>query len=370
MPYQERAAIYKKIEVKRGCPLISYITSLRPNIEVQMASDAISEIAKQIQRIPKTSKEIDFLIISNGGDPIVSWRIISMLRERFKKVGVLLPYVAYSAATLLALGADEIIMHPFSNLGPVDPQLVYKKKSGDGNIVEQLRYGAEDIRNFMEFVSKDVGITDQEQKQKSFELLCKEVGSIPIGVAKRSTQLSLSMGEKLLSMHMDDLSKAKAIAEALSSSFFHHGYALNRLEAGKIGLPVVNPDEELENLLWKLWEDIEVEMECRKPFEPLEIVLNDAQATQLVGPVPIVNIPVNIPPQVQQQALQQILQQINVTYTNPINYELLLGTVESLLCRSELRIKGKINAVRMPDMNLAINNINVSQGWTFLDSVV
>jgi ClpP class serine protease len=51
----------------------------------------------------------------------VPWRLISLFREYAAKVAVLLPYRAYSAATLLALGADEIVMHPFAEMGPIDP---------------------------------------------------------------------------------------------------------------------------------------------------------------------------------------------------------------------------------------------------------
>jgi hypothetical protein len=366
MSYSDRIPLYSRIEGKRGRPLISYVTSLRHKASAQMAQDVISEIARILNRIDSNENAIDFLIVSNGGDPIVSGRIISMLRERFQKVGVLLPYVAYSAATLLALGADEIVMHKFSNLGPVDPQLNYKRKSPDGNSLEQVTCGSEDIKYFMEFVCKDVGITDQEQKQKSFELLCKEVGSIPIGVAKRSSQLSVSMGEKLLCMHMEDKNKAKTIAEALNSSFYHHGYALSRSEAEKIGLPIIIPDQELEELLWQVWESIESEMECRKPFNPIEIISNDSQANTIFGPVPMISVPANAPPQVQQQLINQALQQLNlITCINPIDYEILFAVLENTTCRSEMRVKGKLSVTRMADMNLAINDVKFPKGWTF-----
>ena len=97
MAYKERKILYKKIEDKRNRPLITYVTSIRPNLSSSMGGDAIAEIIEQINLIPEDKKEVDFMIISNGGDPIVSLRIISMLRERFEKVSVLLPYVAYSA---------------------------------------------------------------------------------------------------------------------------------------------------------------------------------------------------------------------------------------------------------------------------------
>jgi hypothetical protein len=92
--------IYRQIEEERGRPLITYATSSRPNAEGVIASDVIPEICRQILRIPSDKKVIDLLVVSRGGDPIVSWRIISLLRERFEKVNVLVPYEAYSAATL------------------------------------------------------------------------------------------------------------------------------------------------------------------------------------------------------------------------------------------------------------------------------
>jgi len=65
-----------------------------------MAGDSIDQIIAQIQKIPEDKKEIDFLIISNGGDPITALRIISILRERFNKISVLLPYDYFLLGTL------------------------------------------------------------------------------------------------------------------------------------------------------------------------------------------------------------------------------------------------------------------------------
>lgn|SRR5574337_694229 len=368
MSYTERVKLYQQIETIRQRPLIVYVTSSRQNASGQMASDIIPQFAKQLIEIPKGQDAIDLLIVSNGGDPIVSWRVISMVRERFKKVGALLPYAAYSAATLLALGADEIVMHPFSNLGPVDPQLTYQKRNPSqpaGQEVEVIQFGSEDLRNFLDFVRTDVGISDQEQLERAFELVCKDIGAIPIGVAKRSSQLALSMGEKLLSLHLGDSSQARAIAEALNRSFYHHGYPLGMNEAKKIGLPVVPPSEDLEQTLWQVWQDIEAEMECNKPFDAIEFILNNKEASQLIGPVPQIQLPANLPPEILQQALNNVLQQIGIVQVPPVDYSLFQATLESARCKSEFRTAGKINAVRLPDMNIAVNVVRVSSGWTF-----
>ena len=368
MSFDDRVMLYRKIEDLRKRPLVVYVTSSRQNASGQMASDVIPQLTKQLVAIPKDYEDIDLLIVSNGGDPIVSWRMISMIRETFKKVGFLLPYAAYSAATLLALGCDEIIMHPFSNLGPVDPQLTYRRRNPSnpaGQETEVIQFGSEDLRNLLDFVRTDVGISDQEQLERAFELVCNEIGSIPIGVAKRSSQLALSMGEKLLSMHLGDNSKARAIAEALNRSFYHHGYPLGMSEAKKIGLPVKTPPPEVEGLLWEIWQDLESEMACNEPFDPIELVMNDNDMLALIGSVHQISIPANLPPDILQQMYGSILQQIRVIAVPPVDYDLFQATLESARCKSEFHTKGKINAVRLPDMNIAVNITRVTSGWTF-----
>jgi len=370
MAYNSRSDLYKQIEAIRKRPMIAYITSTRQNASAQIASDVVPQLTKQLSCIPKETKEVDLLIVSDGGDPTVSWRIISLLRERCDKVGALLPFAAFSAATLIALGADEIVMHPFANLGPVDPQLTYRRRipaqPGQKETAEVVQFGSEDLRNYMEYVRNDVGISDQEQLARAFELVCKEVGSIPIGVAKRGSQLALSMGEQLLSLHMQDSSKAKAIAETLNKSFYHHGYPLGRKEVEKIGLPLSAPNEALEELLWAVWEDIELEMECNTIFDPLQVVLSDPAIAALLGPVAQVQIPANLPAAVAQAAYQQVLQQVNVVQVNPVDYSMFQATVESPRCRSEFRTTIKISAVRLPDMNIQVGVVNTRQGWTFI----
>jgi hypothetical protein len=366
MPYKERVELYKQIEASRKRPLVAYVTSGRQGAAAQMAGDVIQEFARQILAIPKEKKRVDILIVSHGGDPTVAWRVISMFRERFEKIGALLPYSANSAATLLALGVDEIVMHPFSNLGPVDPQLTHiRPRPGDDSKPDVIKFGFEDLTNYFNFVRENVGISDQAELQRAFELVCGDAGAISIGVAKRSSQLSLSMGEKLLSLHMDDSNEARAIAESLNKSFYHHGYPVGRKEAEQIGLPIVKPDDNLESLLWLVWQDIMEEMQYFEPFNPAEIVLSDKNIADLLSPVTQVQLPANLPPQALQAVYKNIIQQIQLVSVEPVDYELFQATLESIRCKSEFRTKIKINAIRRPDMMIATNITAVSQKWTF-----
>lgn len=263
----QRDELYKKIENIRKRPLIIYVTTIRSGISAQMATDIIPEIIKQINLIDEKEKEVDFLILSNGGDPIVAYRIISLLRERFDKITVIVPYVAYSAATLLALGADEIIMHPYGNLGPIDPQITII----DDNKEKTVSYA--DVIKYVEFI-KDIGIKSEELLSKSFDKLTDEINPTNIGVIKRSSELGITLGKKLLNTHEKDEKKVDKISKTLNTKFYHHGYPVGRKEAIDIGLNIIKPNKELEELLWKLCENIMEDLKFNKPFNPEEIAFS------------------------------------------------------------------------------------------------
>jgi Serine dehydrogenase proteinase len=360
----QRVQLYEELEAIRDRPLIVYVNSKRPGITSLMGVDDIPELLDQLQELPANIQAADFLIVSNGGDATVAWRIMTLLRERVKKVAVLVPQAAFSAATLFALGADEIVMHPNGNLGPVDPQIEVTKHGE-----KQQRFGFEELASFLEFARKEVGLTDQDHIRAMFELLCNQVGTVPVGVAARSSLLSLSMGEKLLRMHMTGPSagpKAKTIAESLNKAFYHHGYPVGRTEAKGLGLKVADSDTKIESLMWSIWLDIEQELEMRRPFNPISEVLASPQAANLLAPVPQLNLPANAPPQFVQQALQQLLQ-ISIVQVEPVECKLTTSVIESRRHASREIMNGRLLACRMPDLNVKVALVIERAGWERVD---
>lgn len=277
MSYQTRKKIYEQIEKIRKRPLIAYVTSIKPGTQVQMATDMIPLFIKQANMI-KESDSIDLLILSNGGDPIVAWRIISILREKFKHISVLVPYTAYSAATLLALGADEIIMHPYANLGPLDPQLSFPDASG-----KQKMIGYEDIIKYIDFVN-EISHNEPSIVTDALDKLTKELSPTLIGFAKRSSTLGLTMCQKLLETHMTDNNKIKSIIASLNNNYYHHGYPVSRKEAKEIGLTIAKSNIEIETLLWDLYEDYASEMAFNTPYNPELIVMDKLESTPPLKP--------------------------------------------------------------------------------------
>jgi hypothetical protein len=84
------------------------------------------------------SKKIDnlFLVIKSvGGSPFSSVAIMNILDSRFSKISTIVPQYAKSAATLMALGTDEIYMNERSALGPLDLPIEHHR---DGSRISAL----------------------------------------------------------------------------------------------------------------------------------------------------------------------------------------------------------------------------------------
>jgi hypothetical protein len=337
MGLEQRIPLYGKLKAKRKRPLIVYVTSTRPQAEAQIASDSISELVAQLQALPPDATELDFYLVSNGGDGTVAWRMVSLIRERVKKFSVLVPQAAFSAATLIALGADEIVMHPYGNLGPTDPQITNRAKN--------VQFGSQDLAAFLTFAKEEVGLTDQAPLLELFKDFSQEVGFVGIGVAARSAQLTASMAEKLLRLHMtSDTSsqKAKVISESLNTKFFHHGYPVSKTEAKGIGLPIAADDTETQSLLWQIWLDIEAELKLRQPFSPVTVLRDDPACAPLFAPVPLGSPPIAVPP---------------ASFTN------LTAIMESSRHATRHMVEGEITGMKMPDQKLNISLVPIRTGW-------
>ena len=120
MARNQRVKLIEKIEKERGSHVVTYVTSTRKNFEAPMAMDAVRRIYDHLNGDDKV-EQVDLFLHSNGGEGTVPWRLVTLIRERAKKFALLVPCRAFSAATLTALGADEVVMHPMGMLGPTDP---------------------------------------------------------------------------------------------------------------------------------------------------------------------------------------------------------------------------------------------------------
>ena len=368
MELSARQARYKAIEDYRERPLIVYATSTRTGVPAQMAGDAVREFIDQIDSIT-TSTGVDILVHSTGGDALTAWKLMSILRERFEKVSVLVPFMAFSAATLFALGADEIAMHPHASLGPIDPQVTIAQPDGS-----KRRFSYEDVGAFLRFLVNEVKISEQVHVSAVIEKLFSVVDPLNVGAAKRASELSSSVGERLLLLHMtgsEDKVKARQIAENLNKSFFAHGDAVSRSRAKELQLRIAAEDQKLEELIWEAYLGLEGYMMLRQQFNTLQHYLNDPNGVAALRPLPPLSLPANAPSQIVQQvwqaAAQQALQNLK-TAPVEVEYTIVNALVESTRVVSEYRTTGNLSAFRNPNGEIQLSATVTASGWRSIES--
>lgn len=272
MGYAERLPLIRQIEQARGSKVLCYLTSLRPGVPGQMSSDAVREICDHLLAFqdPPIDK-LDLFLCSNGGDSVLPWRLVPIFREFAKEFAVLVPYHAYSAATILALGANEIVMHPFGVLGPIDPTVTNEFNPADAN-GRRMGISVEDVKAFVSFVKENVGITHEDELVQMMAILADKVHPLALGNVERFISQSRMIARKLLNTHMDDVSDRdiEDIIETLASRLYCHGHPINRTEAkNELRLEVAdNVSPELYRTIWQLYEDFETEFSNRSPFDP------------------------------------------------------------------------------------------------------
>jgi len=123
-----RQEIIKKIELGSS-KLTCYVAGIRAPI----SRDDVVGFMEVLHNIKKGTN-LDLLLNTPGGDIDSAEKLISLLHAwvgEDHKLRVIIPDYAKSAGTLMALGANKIIMSDSSELGPIDPQVVLN--DGKGN---------------------------------------------------------------------------------------------------------------------------------------------------------------------------------------------------------------------------------------------
>lgn len=336
MSVDSRRSLIGKLEELRGSTVICFLTSVRQNVPSLIADDQVRVFFDHLLLLPTRPVErLDVFLCSNGGSGTVPWRLVSLLREFAKSFNVLIPYRAYSAASLLALGADEIVMHPFAELGPIDPTVSNEFNPTEDNTGRRLGISVEDVKAYVNFIKETVGITHEDELVRAIEVLANKVHPLALGNVERFLAQSRMIAKKILRTHMSDADDhtIEEIVENMASKLYFHGHPINRKEAKQeLHLKVnMSAAPELETVMWDLYLDFE------KEFENLEI-FNPAMDLAALPPG-----------------------------TTPLRkeYDLLHAYIECTRLSSKYRTKRRYELIQMPQVGQqAIKEEILSQGWS------
>ncbi len=198
--------------------------------------------------------------------------MVSLMREYAEHLGGLIPHRAHSSGTLLALGADEIVMTPLSILGPIDPTRAHPLLPRVAGAAEPEAVSVQDMRHAMQFISEPAGpgstiAYTPEAMAQIFTALFDKIHPLAIGAIEQAYALAKLIGTKCLSTHMDPATQGadiQRIVDTLCDDFKSHAYQLSRQEARELGLPVVDADPTVEAAMTELMQ-LYVQRESSKP---------------------------------------------------------------------------------------------------------
>jgi hypothetical protein len=202
--------------------------------------------------------ELNLIINSPGGDGTVAEKIIELCRAYCKRFRVIVPNRAKSAATVIALGSDQIVMGYCSELGPIDAQVPIVM----GGVLHYISAQSFiDARTSLEKRYKDAVKNKEDAKA-----ILQQIAVLDnpfIDHCEKLMEFSREVARKYLEMYMFSGKKPAASQKAaienvlkrLSSVdiFKVHGRMIDGNEARtdlKLDVELLGKDDPLWKLLW------------------------------------------------------------------------------------------------------------------------
>lgn len=190
---------------------------------------ALHEILEKIGQ-----QEILYLFIkSSGGNGQVSLRLVNLLRQYCDRLVALVPLECASAATMIALGANEILMGPMAYLTAVDTSLTHDLSPLDRDN-DRVSVSLDELTRVIRLWRAE----QSDAKENPYKSLFEHVHPLVIGAVDRAESLSLMLCKELLAYHIEDVAIAEQIANTLNSKYPSHSYPILFEEARSIGLNV------------------------------------------------------------------------------------------------------------------------------------
>lgn len=240
--FNKTQEVLKEISEHLDGVLIAYWNGPGGNV----CDNDVIAIYEMLERIGKTEK-IYLFIKSRGGNGKSSLRIINLLRQYTKNLVAIVPLECESAATMIALGANEIQMGPMAYLSAVDTSLIH-----DLSPIDRDNYRVSVSLDELKRIIKLWRDEKNAQSSNPYESLFQHIHPLVIGAVDRADSLSIMLCKEILLYHMGDPAKAEKIANILNSKYPSHSYPILFDEAKNIGLNVNPLDHKIHDKLLEL----------------------------------------------------------------------------------------------------------------------
>lgn len=248
----QRQNLIREIQQQTGRKLVCYVSGRQAQID---QGDVLG-FEELLSRVTP-GNDLDLLLHTRGGDINVAEKLLTMVRSRIGDAGaglrIVVPHCAKSAGTLLALGADSVIMSDASELGPIDPQITHADKHGI-----RIQYSAAlYINTFTEYATALAA----NPADPVARIMLEKLDPVLLSQCRAFMNRAAKIAEGHLSVGMfrtGEHNRTRTASMLLDiNEWLSHGQMINHTEAAgpKLGLVVeyVPPTDLLWQLIWRLF---------------------------------------------------------------------------------------------------------------------
>src|SRR5262249_36356837 len=237
--FERTQKIIAEIERKMRRPFLAYWNSTRGSV---CQNDVVG--LYEILRARERTRELVLFVKSGGGTGTASLRMVNLLRTHAKQLTVVVPLECQSAATMLVLGANRILMGPLAYLTPIDTSITHALSPIDHDN-DRVGVSQDELTRIVNLWRKEF----RGDKANPYQALFGHVHPLVIGAVDRARSLSIMLCREILSYHLKNPKRAAGISMHLNADYPAHSYPITLREAKRIGIPAEALDPVINDYL-------------------------------------------------------------------------------------------------------------------------
>lgn len=202
-----------------------------------------SELVQLVRRSGRR-KNVYFVLTTPGGNPDTAYKIARCLQRAYERFVLFVPAYCKSAGTLIALGANELVLTEDAELGPLDIQVRKREElfefSSSLDPVTALEFLRTQVmvtyRQYLYQIKIDNGLTTKMSAEMAAELslgsfrpIYEQVDPVRLGELWRAINIAFDYGKRL--GHRNLLPGA---LERLVLGYPSHGFVIDQQEAQEL----------------------------------------------------------------------------------------------------------------------------------------
>lgn len=253
--------VIRLLEMKMGMPVWFVVQREREDEWAEISAEVLAGLQRGLFQTP-TNVPMALLLDSPGGIPHVAYKLARLFQRRASRLVIIVPQYARSAATLIALAGEELMIGKDAELGPLDVQIYdsdQEKRTSALDAVQAL----ERVNAFAMSVMDQTMQLLLRRTRKRFDALAPLVMNYAASVVRplleridaveytrKSRELKVAEEYAIRLMRKNyPADIPRKIAASLVADYPAHGFVIDAEEATSLGLKVVKLPADIERIL-------------------------------------------------------------------------------------------------------------------------